>query len=212
MNYLNGFLAFLEQRLESPLPGEEAQKIMAPLPDKQLRFKQQRTGARESAVLINFLERNGRILFPLIQRPKYDGAHSGQVALPGGKKDVGDPNLDFTALREAEEEIGLPRKVVSVHGQLTNLYIPVSNFMVTPVLGSVQEEVTFVPDDWEVDDILMCDLMKLIESPAEPMKTTLKLPHGPMEVPYFDIHGKIVWGATAIILSELKALCSPYFH
>jgi 8-oxo-dGTP pyrophosphatase MutT (NUDIX family) len=131
------FIEQLRKRLEQPLPGEEHQFLMAP-------FKRKRTGEidlnqfnpRKSAVLILLFPQDNSIRTVLIERPVYDGIHSGQVAFPGGKFEKEDVELANTALRETFEEIGVMADDVTVIGQLTDLYINPSNFMVSHLLVS----------------------------------------------------------------------------
>lgn len=201
---LEKLLAQLQLALQGMLPGKEAQLRMAPQPIDPRRIAAQvPEDHRKSGVLLLFYPHASHIYFPLIKRPQYPGAHSGQVALPGGKVEEGDPDVVFTALREAEEEIGIDAGKVEVIGSLTELYIPVSNFLVSPILGFLDHKPIFVPEQREVARIIPTPLNHLIQ-PEIVKRTPISLGGGKyLETPYFDIAGEVVWGATAMILSEL---------
>lgn len=186
----------------------EAQQSMAPfsVADRK-ELLDSNPNPRLSAVLILVFNKNGKAYFSLIERPKYDGVHSGQMALPGGSKDVEDLNLKHTALRELEEEIGVPKDSVKVLGKLSQVYIPPSKFLVTPYIGVLNGYPKFVKDDFEVKQVidvpisLLFDDVILKKGIVDVGTKNIK-----MKVPYFDIYGHMVWGATAIILNEFKAI------
>jgi 8-oxo-dGTP pyrophosphatase MutT (NUDIX family) len=198
------FIISLSKRLRQPLPGEEAQRQMLPELSDTLRFHYtSREHAREGSVLILFYQKSGLWHFPLIKRPVYAGVHSGQVAFPGGKRDPEDNDRIVTALRETEEEIGVARAKVEVIGALTELFIPVSNFRVLPVVGVMHEVPAFVPDAQEVDGVLEApveDLLHPANIKSRPITTSQRIT---LQAPYFALCGEVVWGATAMMLSEL---------
>jgi len=161
---------------------------------------------REGAVLLLLYMKDGELFFPLIQRHEYKGVHSNQVSLPGGKVEIGDDNLLHTAIRETEEEIGVPRKLIENFGALTELYIPPSNFMVSPFVGFISGEPTFVKEEREVKEILEVSLLDFLEN--SPIKETeVIIGDGiKLKTPYFELNNKVVWGATAAILQEFKEI------
>lgn len=197
----------LRQRLALPLPGEEAQFKLAH-PERRMssaRFKVPKT-ARQGAVLILLYEEDDKIFFPLIERPEYDGVHSGQIALPGGQFDLSDITYSNTALREAQEEIGVLKRDIDVLGELTELYIPPSNFLVHPFIGVMPYKPLFIPDQKEVHSILEVDLETIMDE-SRVMEKDIKVSSGiTIRSPYIEIEGKTVWGATAMMLSELKSV------
>jgi 8-oxo-dGTP pyrophosphatase MutT (NUDIX family) len=201
---LSSLVSLLKDRLLVPLPGKDAHLKMSPQPVDLRRFESPlREDIRKSGVLILFFPENRHVYFPLIKRPEYPGFHSGQVAFPGGKMEIGDENIIQTALREAEEEIGIDRRQVSVLGQLSDLYIPTSNFLVTPIIGYVESRPDLVGDVHEVAKILLTDLNYIL-GPEVRKEKILNLERGvKLNAPYFEIDGEVVWGATAMILSEL---------
>lgn len=186
------------------LPGKKAHYEMAPKPLDERRFTTTLPkNARKSSVLILFYPEEGNAAFPLIKRPKYPGVHSGQIALPGGKMEPEDPDLVFTALREAQEEVGIDPDKVKVIGQLTELYIPASRFIVYPMIGLMEEKPIWVPDEREVSKVLPTSVFDLINKETR-KEAQLPIPMiGTLNAPFFDLHQEIVWGATAMILGEL---------
>lgn len=194
----------LSKAFQNPLPGMDAHLHMSPLPVDMRRFSPKiPDNHRKSAVLLLFFPEDGKGFFPLIKRPVYPGVHSGQVALPGGKVEPNDPDVYFTALREAEEEIGIEAGKVEVLGRLSDLYIPTSNFLVSPVVGFLAETPYLVPEQKEVARIIRTEVSSIFQ-PQIRKRTQLDLGRGlQLETPYFEIDGEIVWGATAMILSEL---------
>ena len=142
----------IKNELAADLPGEQAHLLMMPTArDNKLVMPSYTTSPIPSAVLILFYkDDNGSIKFPLIQRPTYNGAHSGQIGLPGGKAEFNDANLIETAIRETHEEIGVQPELVNVIGKLSKLHITVSNFVVTPVVAYMEHRPKFVLDPKEV--------------------------------------------------------------
>lgn len=160
---------------------------------------------RAGSVLILLYEADGRIKFPLIRRSEYLGAHSGQISLPGGKAEPGEDPVE-TAIREAEEEIGINGKHLNILGRLSEFYVIPSNFLVTPVVAAATEQPQFTPDPHEVARIIQGDLQNLVH--PEAVRTTEIMAAGEyrMQAPHFEIEQEIVWGATAMILNELRVV------
>lgn len=193
----------LRIRLKQPLPGISAQKVMMPKLDDPSRFAQYRKAtARPGGVLILLYPHMGEMHIPLMLRPEYPGAHGGQISLPGGKKEEFDNSLVETALRESEEELGIPNEEVDVIGNLSELFIIASNFNVLPVIGSMDQRPDFKADDREVVEIIETPISMLLRSDAIRIKS-FRVDGGlEIDAPYFDIYGHHVWGATAMILNE----------
>ncbi len=201
------FLERLEKRLRGPLPGRNAQYRMAhavrqdtPPPPAD---------ARLAAVLALFYPKAREWHMVFIERSSSDqrDRHAGQISFPGGKYEDQDHDLSQTARRETEEEVGIRGGHIELLGQLTELYIPVSNFLVNPYVGYLDYAPTFRPQLSEVSDVIEVPFphffdartLQTIDLQVAP-GTTLR------GVPYFNVHGRILWGATAMMMSELLAV------
>ena len=200
------FEDILKSELAKQLPGEEAHFMMMPIARNDNLIKPSgKISPLKSAVLILLYEDEYQHLrFPLIQRPTYNGAHSGQVSLPGGKAEKDDANIFHTALRETEEEIGIDASNIEVVGQLTDLFIWVSNFLVTPIVGITHKKPVFTKDDNEVETIIETDLYDIINPAKRKEDTIVVRDKFRIQTPYFEIDSRVVWGATAMILSEFS--------
>lgn len=196
---------YLRQRLETSLPGTEAQLTMAPI------YRQDPSMAsiadkacREAGVLA--------LLFPVDETPhllltvrRPDLAdHAGQVSFPGGQRE-GSETLKEAALREAHEEVGLPPEAVQMLGALTPLYIPPSNYCVHPFVGAAPAPPPLSPQDAEVATILRVPLAHLLD-PATRRVEPWTLRGQTIDVPFYEVETQSVWGATAMMLAELLAL------
>lgn len=209
----NRLITALAEGLQQPLPGVKAQYQMAhvvrrqPVPPP--------ADARRAAVLALFYPNQGDWNLVFIERPRYPGIdrHGGQISFPGGKMEPTDASLQHTALREAEEEIGLAANTVKVLGALTELYIPVSNFLVQPYVGQVGYEPHFQPDEREVSSIIEVPYAKLQDAAIRQEIDLQLAPNMTLrKVPYFNVEGKVLWGATAMIVSELLAVTERTFN
>ena len=197
----------LRNRLAQDLPGKDAHLRMAPQPVDLRRFDPiPPANHRKSSVLILLYPQGNSVFFPLIKRPVYAGVHSGQVSLPGGKMEPDDHDVVYTALREAKEEIGADPQRLTVLGKLTDLYIPPSNFLVTPIVASTWEKPALIPQEREVSRIIIQDFRELLQADLVKHRV-LELGGGlRLNTPFFELDGEMVWGATAMILSELVLL------
>ena len=191
------------------LPGEEAHYKLAPL----LRLKELEErkpapkDAKYAAVLAVFYpDEQQQTRFVLILRKTYEGVHSNQVGFPGGRVEEEDKNLMQTALRETEEEVGILREQVEVLRELTKLYISPSNFWVQPYVGVIQQTPVLVPQEDEVEDILEIALEDFLSDSCLTRRTLSTSYAEEIEVPAFLLNGHVVWGATAMMLSELKEI------
>lgn len=200
------FVDKLERRLKQPLPGEEAQRLMAPRPVDEQRFDfKQRSDAKLGSVMILFYPDHDKLHVPFILRPTYEGVHSGQVSLPGGKYEPEDRDLLETAKRETQEEIGVDGDRIRLIGALSEMYITVSNFKVLPVVGYIDHKPTFVPEIKEVERIIESPLEHILDQRRKE-KDIIVGDNYVIRSPYFDIDGEVIWGATAMMLSELITL------
>lgn len=153
-------------------------------------------------MLICFYPYQHSIYLPLILRPQYDGVHAGQMAFPGGRMERIDENLTRTALREAQEEVGIRVSDVQVLGLLTELYIPPSNFYVQPVVGVLPYRPDFYPDPREVEAVVEVSLDTLLDETIVG-DSQIEVRGITVDAPFYQIQGYRVWGATAMMISEL---------
>ncbi len=203
---LPDFIIQLQQRLQQPLPGRAAHMLMAPASRKQAMDIP--PDVRSSGVLL-LLYPKGDVLYTILMQRVEDGkTHSGQMSLPGGKTEPEDADIIDTALREAWEEVGVVRDEVTVLGKLSPLFIPVSNFMVNPVVAYSETIPVFRADAGEVAGILEVPIEELFR---DSIKSNIQVrpsssPNLTMDAPAYLVYGKVIWGATAMILSELEVI------
>ncbi len=194
----------LANQLRNSLPGPRAHEPLRATPIGPIKPKfEHQVQPKPGSVLILLYEEEGKILFPLTKRPDYLGTHGGQISLPGGKAEPGESIID-TALREAEEEIGVSSKQIEILGTLSEFFVIPSNFMVTPVVGFLKGSPKFNPDPKEVVKILHGSLEELVRDGAVRSKEILAAKMFPMWAPHFEIEEEVVWGATAMILNEFR--------
>ena len=163
--------------------------------------------AKKAGVMALFYPNiNQRTSLALILRKTYKGVHSAQVAFPGGKLEDQDKSLQDAAVRETFEEIGVPLKDIEVIKTLTQVYIPPSNFYVQPFIGISQRTPKFIKQEDEIEAIIEVDLMDLLDDKQLITKTVSTSYSVDVEVAAFKLNNYTVWGATAMILSEIKDL------
>lgn len=197
------FIDRLRSNLKQPLPGLSSQlKMSSRLRESELASFKHKKDPIKSSVLILLYPKQNQLFTCLILRQSYNGVHSGQVSFPGGRFEDSDPSLIGTALREAQEEVNIDPRKVTVLGTLTELYIPPSNFLVLPVVGYAEKVPEYEPDAVEVAEIIETDLDFLFDDSYRKRKT-IHARGNAIDAPYFDVKGHVVWGATAMILSEL---------
>jgi len=198
--------SFLSVQLKSNLPGEKAHRLFAPYRYTTV-TKKEIIHYRKSAVAIHLFPKNKAWHFILIERSEYDGTHSKQIAFPGGKCDPEDKNPEFTARRESFEEIGLDWESGEFIGTLSEVNIPVSRFNVLPHLFVHHSPIEGLrKNEREVNQILFVHLDELLLHPEKHFEE-IELSQGmKMKAPCFILQEKIVWGATALMLNELRML------
>jgi 8-oxo-dGTP pyrophosphatase MutT (NUDIX family) len=197
---------FLQSRLAAALPGRRTMRAMAhrlaygrhhgPVPD----------GARRAAVLLALHEIHGRWHIPATLRPDTMRAHAGQVSLPGGMLES-DETPAQTALREFEEELGSVTSTVHVIGQLTPVYVFVTDFEVQPVVAVCQQPLVFTPNPHEVAAVVELPLAELTDARCRG-EHAIDRQGLRFTVPHFAVAGQRIWGATSLILAEFLALLS----
>lgn len=203
------FLVLSPNLRKIKLPGEEAHFKLAPV----VRMKELENlnidsqNPRQAAVLSVFYPgREGETRFVLILRKTYKGVHSNQVGFPGGRVEKEDRNLAHTALRETEEEVGIPQEEVEILREMTKLYIPPSNFWVHPFMGIMKKTPVLVPQEDEVESVLEVRLEDFLHDSSMINETLSTSYAKEIEVPAFLLNNYVVWGATAMMLSEMKEI------
>lgn len=191
------------------LPGEKAHHKLIPgnRREEMKNLKIEDLSANKAGVMAVFYPNTfGNTSMVLILRRTYKGVHSNQIGFPGGREEPEDGNLQDTALRETEEEVGIPRDKIHVIRELTKLYIPPSNFWVQPYLGLLDHTPNLIKQESEVAKILEVDLDHFLDNSNfvnEELSTSYSKK---MLVPAFKLNNQIVWGATGMMLSEIREL------
>ncbi len=206
MNFDKTIIEQLRQELKKPLPGEKAQYRMAPSYRPNLTKEQiEKLNPKLSGVLVLLYEKNGLLNIVFTKRKQYAGVHSGQISFPGGKKDDTDFDLTETALREAKEEIGIDEEKIEIIGKLSELFIPPSNFLVYPSVGFADSLLKFKPQVNEVEEVIEIPAQFFLDKKNTNMNTEIKLFNDTLvRVPAYIYRGHVIWGATAIMLSEFS--------
>ena len=188
------------------IPGVVAQQDMAPAIrlEQKSELELNKKNPRHAAVMLLCYPKGDEVYVALIQRPTYEGVHSDQVALPGGKVELGDASYEAAALRETFEEVGVSPVGINVLRAMTKTYVPPSNFWVHPFLGYADTTPVFVAQEEEVAAIIEVSLENLLadQNVFHDILTTSYAKD--IEVPAFRLNGYRVWGATAMMLNELK--------
>ena len=200
-HFFESFTEDLNQKFQKPLPGPLAHARMLTNSESRLKARPD-ARTRKSAVLILFYPYQSEVFLPLILRPAYDGVHSGQVAFPGGRHEPSDEDLIRTAKREAQEEVGLRLSDVAVAGTLSEIFIPPSNFLVLPVVAHIPYRPDFSPDPREVEKVLEVPLRE-IEDKTIIGSSEIQAGSHFIQAPHYLIQNYKVWGATAMIISEM---------
>lgn len=165
----------------------------------------QNPNPRLSAVMILLYPDNGTTHTALILRSTYNGTHSAQVSFPGGKMDETDLDLETTAKRELFEEVGIPEEDIEILGHLNDVYIPPSGFLVKPFIGYLNYTPSFSIDPREVAELIEAPLITFLDDSIMEQGEVQRAKNGMKIIaPYFNVKGHKVWGATAVMLYELK--------
>ena len=192
------FIGRLKDELSKPLPGKVAQMKMSPA---LLKPGTNEGPARNGGVLLLLYPVNGKPCTIFNRRTEYPGVHSGQISLPGGIYNPNDLSLVHTALRETLEETGVGLNTGNVIGALTPLHIPASHTTVHPVVAFTEKRPQFAHDPREVQYLIEASLEDLL-NPVNIKQTIMPVAGTSISVPYYDLNGQYLWGATAMIVSE----------
>ncbi|HLV14884.1 MAG TPA: CoA pyrophosphatase [Xanthomarina sp.] len=192
-----------------PLPAEPSQLKMSPPFREALQEKQKhliKDAKRAGVMALFYPNYNQETNLVLILRKTYKGVHSAQVGFPGGKVELSDTSIQDAAIRETFEEVGVPIQQIQVVRALTQVYIPPSNYFVQPFLGISKQTPNFIKQDDEVEDILEVTLNDFIDDANVVTEIVSTSYNRDVIVPAFNLNGHVVWGATAMMLSEIKDL------
>lgn len=204
--YFEQFLNKIDVVAKQPLFALDAHLKMAPLERVQYlqNYDYSVHKPKASAVLSLFYPKNNKVHLLLIVRASYPGVHSSQIAFPGGKKEITDKNLQETALRETNEEVGINSATIEIVKQWSDIYIPPSNFMVSSFMGIATCTPEFILQPSEVSAVIELPVTDLLnDALVQNVKMSTSYATDIL-VPAFVIEDHIVWGATAMILSEIK--------
>jgi len=206
-------IPFLKRQLKLELPGIQAQAKMSPILNSQ-KYREPSATHKVACVMALLHPKDEELFVTFIKRASShpDDKHAGQIGFPGGKFEEEDESLVMCALRETEEEIGVPTSDIEVIGELTSLYVFASDFMVHPFVGYLDYNPEYVPQVEEVAGIYEVPLRNLID-PAFKVSRKVKLSEGfYRDAPGYDIEGDFLWGATAMISSELESVLGSLNH
>ncbi len=196
----------LKNKLSNPLPGTASHIKMALQHRIQdfINDKENTQNAKKSAVLILFFHENDTLKMIVIRRSHYVGIHSGQIAFPGGRYEEEDKEIMITALREIQEEIGIPKDKIEILGRLSDIYVPPSNFLISVFVGYLSERPKYKIEEREVDEVIEIPFEDFFKPEVRKEKdfyvNSLK---AGSNAPYFDVTNAEIWGASAMVISEL---------
>ena len=199
------FISQLKLKLKQPLPGHDShRKVMEHRKSTDV-IDFQKLNPRESAVLVHLYIHERQLHLSYIERPEYKGVHSKQISFPGGKVEDRDESLMHTAVREAKEEVNIEPETLDILGKLSQIYIPPSNFLVQPYVSFHHERPNFIPDPREVGEIIELPIRDVMNQ--ELTKYELPRDGKMLIVNGYQINGKVMWGATAMITKEFIDIC-----
>jgi 8-oxo-dGTP pyrophosphatase MutT (NUDIX family) len=192
----------LSEALDGPLPGWEAQVRMTsrdrvPISKESIMS----SDSKQAGVLVLLYPLDDDVGIVFMRRTEYNGVHSGQISFPGGKREKEDFSSEDTAVRETHEELGIDGEDITIIGRLTDLYIPPSNFHVTPVVGYMVDQPEYIPDPVEVADVIEIRLSDLLNENNFKIQE-IKVNDLRINAPTYQIGRHVIWGATAMMLSE----------
>jgi 8-oxo-dGTP pyrophosphatase MutT (NUDIX family) len=204
---LKEYIFEIQHKLNKTLPGNAAHRKMAPLSRKQVHYDIPEDHVK-AAVLVLLFPKDQEWHISFIKRAgnKKHDKHSGQISFPGGRFEPDDKDLRNCALRETEEEIGVLSKDITLLGALSKIYVPVSNFLVHPYVGYINYQPNFIKQESEVEDVLTFPIDYLYNPKIRKTKNLEIRGYEFKDVPYFDLDKQVLWGATAMMLSEFLEL------
>ncbi len=201
------FIESLETNYRKGLPGKQGQLLMKPYVgiSKNLDIPAA-ANARKGAVLALFYPINNIPHLALMLRPDYEGVHGGQISFPGGKVELDDKSPMHAALREAKEEVGIIENHVNIIGPVTEVFVLASNFLVMPFVGYSPQRPDFTIDRREVEKLIEIPFSYFMDDKIIKEKKIRSKAGFDLNAPYFDVNGHVLWGATAMMISEIIEL------
>jgi len=206
------FVALIPAIQKVKLGGMEAQFKLAPAYREKydLDFIKSKNPLLAAVLLLIFPDKDHNMRFLLIKRPNYTGHHANQISFTGGKKSEIDVDLLETAIRETEEEVGIKIHKNQILKTLTEVYIPPSNFLVQPYLAWIPSTPTFYPN-YEVEKIMTPLLHDLLNAMNIQTQQVIGSHGKSWQSPGFVLEDEFVWGATAMIISEIIDLFNKVY-
>jgi 8-oxo-dGTP pyrophosphatase MutT (NUDIX family) len=201
-----GFIHKIEKRILEDLPGEPFQNKMAPINTDKYRIVPEKHKKAGVLALLYPEDNHWHLCYIKRSSKNKDDKHSGQISFPGGKFEKKDLNMQNCAIRETYEEIGINPSKISVLGALTPLYVYASNFLVYPFVGFTEMKPKFILQESEVADIITLPI-NFITDDSNKTKSQIIVRNNILDnVPHYKLTGEIIWGATAMITSELEKI------
>lgn len=193
-----------------PLPGEASHVKMAPnfRIEELRRARDKQKNPKKAGVMALFYPdmHNETHLLLILRQPHPKDVHSNQIGFPGGKVEKNDSNIEATALRETWEEVGVFPENIEVVRAFSAIYIPPSNFEVHPFMGLYRMTKPFVPQVSEVAALIEVPLSDFLDDTRLFTETLTTSYAKNVSVPAFKLNGYTVWGATGMMLNEIRTL------
>jgi 8-oxo-dGTP pyrophosphatase MutT (NUDIX family) len=199
----------IKEALKIELPGINAHKRMAP-PNREIIKPENVENIFTSAVLLLIFPIENELHLCLTRRTENMKNHPGQISFPGGRCEIHEKDPVVTALRETHEEIGIDSNKISIIGKLSDVYIPVSKFIIHPYVGFSTSALKFRVNKSEVDQLIVIKLSEFI-NPDSRITKNINTTTGKMDVPCYFINGHVIWGATSMMIAELEAILTQYY-
>lgn len=198
----SSFLTYLKETLHGELSALQAHQKMLP-PGRSLKnYDAELSLIKPSSVLLLLFPEGEQIYICLIKRPATMRHHPGQISFPGGKAEKEDLSAEMTALREAQEEVGIDPSLIKILGKLSEIYVEVSKFLIQPFLAWADQKPEFLINKHEVEELILFPLTDFVANETI-LESELDTFSGRLRVKYYPFKSEMIWGATAMILSEL---------
>jgi 8-oxo-dGTP pyrophosphatase MutT (NUDIX family) len=195
------WLPFIREALNRPLPGDVSHARLLPPGRSLVSPDKIPEDLKNSSVLILLFPENEEIFCCLLKRQSHLRYHAGQIGFPGGRMEKEDHSLRQTAIRESREEIGVQLSIENIIGSLSELYVSVSGFLISPFVAWISCRPHFKIDQQEVDKLLFLPVLSFLRN-GKIIQAVVESQTGFLAVPAYELDGEFIWGATAMILAE----------